>query len=60
MATYRVMSGTWYDIEIPDEKVNMDGYSPEELYAGYFDGEIPVDVFIEESECDHIWESELK
>ncbi len=58
MATYRFMTGTWYTIELPDEKVGLPEYDLEELYSQYFafDGDLPDDVEISEDEVDHIWE----
>jgi hypothetical protein len=58
MATYRFMTGTWYSIEVPDEKADLPEYSPELLYSQYFDldDELPDDVEISEDEVDHIWE----
>ena len=58
MATYKFMTGTWYEIEIPDEKVGQEGYDPEDLYNAYWDDNLPEDVEIDEIEADHIWEDE--
>jgi hypothetical protein len=56
MATYRFMTGTWYTIELPDEKVDLPEYSPENLYDLYFNDGVPEDVEVSEDEVDHIWE----
>ena len=58
MATYRFMTGTWYTIEVPDEKVDLPEYSPEDLYDSYFNGSLPDDVEVSEDEVDHIWEQQ--
>lgn len=56
MAEYRFMTGTWHTIQVPDDKVDLPEYSPEELYDAYFSGDLPDDVEVEEDEVDHIWE----
>ena len=56
MAEYRFMTGTWYTIKVPDEKVDLPEYSPEDLYDSYFNGSLPDDVEVSEDEVDHIWE----
>jgi hypothetical protein len=57
MATYRFMTGTWYEIDLPDDKVDIEGYFPEDLYEAYFDDNLPEDVQVYEVEADHIWEN---
>ena len=44
MATYRFMTGTWYEITLPDNKVDTEGYLSEELYDAFVDGSLPEDV----------------
>jgi len=57
MAIYRFMTGTWYEINLPDNKVDTEGYLPEELYDAYFDNSLPEDVQVYEVEVDHIWDN---
>jgi hypothetical protein len=52
----RFLSGQWHTIYIPKSKVDEPGYSPEELYDGYWDGKYPDDVEVIEGDLDHIWE----
>lgn len=56
MATYRFMTGTWYEIDFPDDKKDAEGYDPEDLYNAFWNGELPDDVEVTESDVDHIWE----
>lgn len=58
MATYRFLTGTWYSIDLPDEKVDSEGYDPEDLYDAFWNDELPEDVEVTEVDVDHIWESE--
>jgi len=57
MATYRFMTGTWYEITLPDNKVDTEGYLSEELYDAFVDGSLPEDVQVYEVEVDHIWDN---
>lgn len=57
MAIYRFMTGSWYEIDLPDNKVDTEGYLPEDLYDAYFDGCLPDDVQVYEVEVDHIWDN---
>jgi hypothetical protein len=57
MAIYRFMTGSWYEIDLPDNKVDTEGYLPEDLYEAYFDGCLPDDVQVYEVEVDHIWDN---
>lgn len=52
----RFMSGTWYDVRIPADKVNDPAYDPEVIYDAYWSGELPEGVEVDEVELDHIWE----
>lgn len=60
MATYRFLTGTWHKIDLPDDKVDQEGYSPEELYDSFWNDELPEDVEVDEIDVSHIWESDLK
>ena len=57
--TIRFLTGTWYDIVIPTDKVDAEGYSPTELYDAYFNDELPDDVEVNEVEVSHVWEDEF-
>lgn len=60
--TYRFLTGTWYSVTIPKEREGQPGYSPEEIYSGYFDDSadpLPDDVEVSEDEVDHVWEDDL-
>lgn len=58
--TIRFLTGTWYDIVIPTDKVDTEGYSPTEIYNSYFnDEELPDDVEVIEGDVDHIFGEEL-
>ena len=57
MATYRFMTGTWYEVTLPDNKVDTEGYLQEDLYDAYFDNCLPEDVQVYEVEVDHIWDN---
>lgn len=59
MATLRFMTGSWYEIDLPDDKVDTEGYQPEELYNAYFNDELPDDVDVNEVEVSHVWEDEF-
>jgi len=56
MATYKFMTGTWYEIEFPDEKVGQTLYDRDDLYTAYWEGDLPDDVEVNEIEVAHIWE----
>lgn len=58
MATYKFMTGTWYSIDLPDDKVDQEGYGPEDLYDAFWNDELPEDVEVTEIDADHIWEDE--
>jgi hypothetical protein len=50
MPSFRVLSGTWYEIEAPSQEV------AELAYDAYFcEDEMPEGCTIEEVECDSIW-----
>lgn len=59
--TIRFMTGTWYDIVMPTDKVGTEGYNPNDIYNSYFnDEELPDDVEVLEGDVDHIYAEELE
>lgn len=54
----RFMTGTWYTVTIPANKMNDPAYEPEAIYNAYWMGGLPEDVEVHEDEIDHIWEGD--
>lgn len=49
------LAGTWYEVETP-ENCTLD---PEEIYALFWDGDLPEGIEVTEIELDHIWDDQL-
>ena len=54
------LTGTWHEVLIPESKADQPGYSPEEIYDAFWEGELPEGVEVIEGEVSHIWDDELK
>lgn len=54
MANFRILSGTWYDIEAPNKEIAQEAY---DAYWGSDD--MPDQCKVIEGEVDSIWEDEL-